>query len=175
MLDNIGLPYSGINTSYSNSGTIGTSDAEILVSLTRRPPSDGRVRAQVAGETAASISRSGVLLSASGHRESDPEFRIACPGRYPTDRHRLCSRIIYIAQEIANQLRHIPGAVDVHVQQMMNNPTLLLDVDRVRAQQVGITERDVAQQPAGLVEWQFPDLADVLAESEKLASVITSR
>ena len=39
----------------------------------------------------------------------------------------------------------MPGAVDVHVQQLMNNPTLHLDVDRVRAQQVGLTQRDVAQ------------------------------
>jgi multidrug efflux pump subunit AcrB len=51
----------------------------------------------------------------------------------------------FIAQDIANRLRHIPGAVDVHVQQMMDLPTLHLDVDRVRAQQVGISERDVAQ------------------------------
>jgi multidrug efflux pump subunit AcrB len=50
-----------------------------------------------------------------------------------------------IAEQIANRLRHVPGAVDVHVQQLMNNPTLHLDVDRVRAQQVGLTERDVAQ------------------------------
>jgi multidrug efflux pump subunit AcrB len=42
-------------------------------------------------------------------------------------------------------LRHVPGAVDVHVQQLMSNPTLHLDVDRVRAQQVGLTQRDVAQ------------------------------
>ena len=50
-----------------------------------------------------------------------------------------------IAEQMANRLRHVPGAVDVHVQQLTNNPTLHLDVDRVRAQQVGLTERDVAQ------------------------------
>ena len=50
-----------------------------------------------------------------------------------------------IAQQIANRLRHVPGAVDVHVQQLMSNPTLHLDVDRVRAQQVGLTQRDIAQ------------------------------
>src|SRR5262249_29203519 len=50
-----------------------------------------------------------------------------------------------IAQQIANQVRHVPGAVDVHVQQLMNQPTLHLDVDRARVQQVGLTERDVAQ------------------------------
>jgi multidrug efflux pump subunit AcrB len=50
-----------------------------------------------------------------------------------------------IAQQISNRLRHVPGAVDVHVQQLMTTPTLHLDVDRVRAQQVGLTQRDVAQ------------------------------
>ena len=50
-----------------------------------------------------------------------------------------------IAEQISNRLRHVPGAVDIHVQQLMNNPTLHLDVDRVRAQQVGLTQRDVAQ------------------------------
>ena len=50
-----------------------------------------------------------------------------------------------IAQQIANRMRHVPGAVDVRVQQLMNNPTLFLDVDRVRLQQVGLTQRDVAQ------------------------------
>jgi multidrug efflux pump subunit AcrB len=49
-----------------------------------------------------------------------------------------------IAQQIANRLRSVPGAVDVHVQQLMNDPTLHLDVDRVRAGQVGLTEKDVA-------------------------------
>jgi multidrug efflux pump subunit AcrB len=50
-----------------------------------------------------------------------------------------------LAQSIANRLRHVPGAVDVHVQQLMNQPALKLNVDRTRAQQVGLDQRDVAQ------------------------------
>ena len=50
-----------------------------------------------------------------------------------------------LAQELANQLRHVPGAADVHVQQLMNSPALRLNVDRSRAQQVGMQQRDVAQ------------------------------
>jgi multidrug efflux pump subunit AcrB len=46
---------------------------------------------------------------------------------------------------MANQLRHVPGAADVHVQQMVNSPAIKLDVDRTRAQQVGLQQRDVAQ------------------------------
>jgi multidrug efflux pump subunit AcrB len=46
---------------------------------------------------------------------------------------------------MANQLRHVPGAADVHVQQLVNAPALRLNVDRSRAQQVGLQQRDVAQ------------------------------
>src|SRR5262249_38796945 len=50
-----------------------------------------------------------------------------------------------LAQRIANRLRHVPGAADVHVQQLMSAPALRLNVDRIRAQQVGLEQRDVAQ------------------------------
>jgi multidrug efflux pump subunit AcrB len=50
-----------------------------------------------------------------------------------------------IAQKIANRVREIPGAADVHVQQMMSLPTLHLDMDRTRINQVGLNARDVAQ------------------------------
>ena len=50
-----------------------------------------------------------------------------------------------LTQEMANQLRHVPGAADVHVQQLVNSPALNLNVDRTRAQQVGLQQRDVAQ------------------------------
>jgi len=50
-----------------------------------------------------------------------------------------------VAQKLANQIQHIPGAVDVHVQQEFDEPTLFLDIDRTRAQYVGLQARDVAQ------------------------------
>jgi multidrug efflux pump subunit AcrB len=50
-----------------------------------------------------------------------------------------------IAQQIANKMRHIPGAADVHVQQLLSLPTLHMDMDRTRITQVGLTARDVAQ------------------------------
>jgi len=144
VVDNIGLPYSGINTSYSNSGTIGTSDAEVLVNLSKdHRPTDEYVR---------------MLRRSLPQRFPGVEFFFQ-----PAD---IVSQILNfglpspidvqltgpdyagnyaIAQRIATRLRHVPGAVDVHVQQLMNDPTLHMDVDRVRAQQVGFTERDVAQ------------------------------
>jgi multidrug efflux pump subunit AcrB len=49
-----------------------------------------------------------------------------------------------VAQQIAMELRGIPGAVDVHVQQILDSPRIMVDSDRMRAQQVGLTQRDVA-------------------------------
>ena len=49
-----------------------------------------------------------------------------------------------VASRMAEQMRHVPGAVDVHIQQTEDQPRLQYDVDRVRLQQVGLTERDVA-------------------------------
>ena len=143
IVDNIGLPYSGINTSYSNAGTIGASDAEILVNLSKdHRPTEEYIR---------------MLRKSLPHQFPGVEFFFQ-----PAD---IVSQILNfglpapidiqltgpdyasnyrIGQQIANRLRHISGAVDVHVQQLMNDPTLHLDVDRVRAQQVGLSERDVA-------------------------------
>jgi multidrug efflux pump subunit AcrB len=50
-----------------------------------------------------------------------------------------------VAQKLASQMRHIPGAVDVHVQQAFDAPTLFMNIDRTRVQSVGMQARDVAQ------------------------------
>ena len=72
MLDNIGVPYSGINLSYSNSGTFGTADAEILVQLKneRRRPT-GEYINELRSKVAADVSRRTIFLSARGHRHAN--------------------------------------------------------------------------------------------------------
>jgi len=144
ILDNLGLPYSGINTSYSNSGTIGTSDAEVLVSLSK----DHRPTEEYIHHLREILPRKfpGVEFFFQPADIVSQILNFGLPA--PVDIQLVGSAYqenYFIAQQIANRMRHIPGAVDVHVQQMMDLPTLHLDVDRVRAQQVGISERDVAQ------------------------------
>ena len=104
ILDNIGLPYSGINTSYSTSGTIGTSDAEILVSLDaeHHHPTEQYVQ-QTAEGTAGDVSGSGVLLSAGGHRQPDFELWIAVADRYSGTGATIPAGNYDIAQQIANR------------------------------------------------------------------------
>jgi CzcA family heavy metal efflux pump len=144
ILDNIGLPYSGINLSYSNAGTIGTSDAEILVSLKEdHHPTEEyihRLREELPKDFPGVefFFQPADIVSQILNFGQPAPIDVQLSGQNYTQNYVL-------AEQIANRLRHIPGAVDVHVQQLMNNPTLHLDVDRARAQQVGLTERDVAQ------------------------------
>jgi CzcA family heavy metal efflux pump len=144
ILDNIGLPYSGINLSYSNAGTIGTSDAEILVSL--KPghrPTEGYVH-RLRGELPKAFPGVEFFFQPADIVSQILNFGQPSPIDIQLTGQNYAQNYV-IAQQIANRMRHVPGAVDVHVQQLMDNPTLHLDVDRVRAQQVGLTQRDVAQ------------------------------
>jgi len=144
ILDNIGLPYSGINLSYSNSGTIGTSDAEILVSLKpNHQPTEDFVR-RLREELPREFPGVEFFFQPADIVSQILNFGHPAPIDVQLSGHDIDENYS-IAQQIANRMRHVPGAVDVRVQQLMNDPTLFLDVDRVRLQQVGLTQRDVAQ------------------------------
>jgi len=145
MLDNVGVPYSGINLSYASSGVIGTGDAEILISLNpeRHRPTAQYVR-QLRRELPSRFPGVEFFFQPADIVSQILNFGLPAPvdiqivgadmrGNYD------------IAQRIANRLRQIPGTADVHVQQMMSLPTLHLDMDRTRINQVGLNARDVAQ------------------------------
>jgi CzcA family heavy metal efflux pump len=145
VLDNIGLPYSSINNSYSTAGSIGTSDAEILFSLNQEKhhPTAGYVK-QLREELPRQFPGVEFFFQPADIVSQILNFGLPSPidiqivGKNQVQNYQL-------AQELANQLRHVPGAADVHVQQLMNSPALRLNVDRSRAQQVGLQQRDVAQ------------------------------
>jgi len=145
VLDNIGLPNSGLNLSYSNSGVIGTSDAEILVGLN---PEHHRPTAEYVKTLRQELPRrfAGVefFFQPADIVTQILNFGLPAPIDIQVIGNDLQSNY-GIAQQIANRLRHVPGTADVHVQQMLNLPTLRLDIDRTRATQVGMSSRDVAQ------------------------------
>jgi CzcA family heavy metal efflux pump len=145
VLDNIGLPYSGINLTYSNAGTIGSSDAEILVQLK-----------EVRGKpTSAYISDlreklpqhfPGVQFFFQPADIVTQILNFGTPAPIDVEITGMNQRGNYLAGEkLASEFRHIPGAVDVHVQQAFDNPTLFMAIDRARVQSVGMQSRDVAQ------------------------------
>ena len=144
ILDNIGLPYSGINLTYSNAGTIGTSDAEVLVSLNKdHRPTEDYVR-QLRNELPRKFPGVEFFFQPADIVSQILNFGLPSPVDIQLQGADFQQNYA-IAQQIANRIRHVPGAVDVHVQQLMNLPMLHLDVDRIRADQLGISERDVAQ------------------------------
>jgi len=145
VLDNIGLPNSGINLSYSSSGVIGTSDAEILISLNRE---HHRSTAYYVRQLRRDLPRRfpGVEFFFQPADIVSQILNFGLPA--PVDVQVVGADLAgnyQIAQRIANRLRTIPGAVDVHVQQLMSLPTLFLDMDRTRINQVGLTAQNVAQ------------------------------
>jgi len=142
--DNIGIPNS-INLALSDNVTVGTADGEILVALnTPHHPTAAylkRLRAELPrrfpdveffAQPADMVSQilnfglpAPVDIQVTGPiQESDANYSIA--------------------QQIANEVRSVPGAVDVHVQQILNAPRIMVNTDRLIASQVGMTENDVA-------------------------------
>jgi multidrug efflux pump subunit AcrB len=145
VLDNIGLPYSGINLSYSNAGTIGTSDAEILVQLKpeRGKPTSSYI-AQLREELPSKFPGVHFFFQPADIVTQILNFGTPAPIDVAITGQDQQGNFA-IGQKLAAEMRHIPGAVDVHVQQAFDEPTLHLDVDRTRAQSVGLQARDVAQ------------------------------
>ena len=143
MLDNIGIPASSINLSYNDSGLIGTGDADILVSL--RP--EHRPTAGYVDRLRACLNREfpGItfyflpadIVSQSINFGLPAPFDVQVVGR-GQDRNR------EVAARLAEKIRHVPGAVDVRVQQPADLPKLEVAIDRARASGMGLAERDVA-------------------------------
>src|SRR6266436_709241 len=143
ILDNIGLPTSGINLSYSNSETVGNFDAEILVSLqSKHHPTAGYVQ-KLREELPKAFPATAFFFEPADIVTQILNFGLPAPIDIQiigTDMpHNFA-----LAAKMAEQIRSVPGAVDVHLHQLLNQPRLDLAVDRVRTQQVGLTERDVA-------------------------------
>ena len=144
ILDNIGLFNSSINMTYSNSGVIGESDAEILIGLKpeHKLPTKYYVD-QLREQLAEEFPGTQFFFQPADMVSQILNFGVPAPidiqliGPNQTANYQM-------AQEISNRIQHIPGAVDVHVQQLRSYPTLFLDVDRTKAQSVGLSQQDVA-------------------------------
>jgi multidrug efflux pump subunit AcrB len=145
ILDNIGLPYSGINLSYSNAGTIGSSDAEILVQLkTERGKGTTEYINELRGALAQKFPGVQFFFQPADIVTQILNFGTPAPIDVAITGPNQPGNYL-VAQKLASEMRHIPGAVDVHVQQAFDAPTLYLNIDRTRVQSVGMQARDVAQ------------------------------
>ncbi len=143
ILDNIGLPYSGTNKSYSNNGTIGPADADILISLSQDHSSiDGY---QVKLRKTLPEQFPGVLFYFLPADLVSQILNFGLPA--PID-IQVMGRDLEANREFADrlmqQLKYVPGIADLRIQQPFNQPKLLIDIDRTKAQQVGLSAREIA-------------------------------
>ncbi|MCU0574978.1 MAG: efflux RND transporter permease subunit [Syntrophobacteraceae bacterium] len=143
ILDNIGIPSGGIPLTYIDNGLTGTRDADILVSLKRghRPTADHvrdlrtRLNRDFPGVTFYFLPAD--IVNQTINFGLPAPFDIQIVGR---DREK--NRIV--ANGLMEKIRHIPGAVDLRVQQPADQPEIHFDIDRTKASQVGLTQRDAA-------------------------------
>jgi multidrug efflux pump subunit AcrB len=143
IIDNIGLPVSGINLSYSNTGTIGTSDADVLISLNEdHHPTADYVRLlrrtlsdEFPGVEFAFLPADIVSQTLNFGMPSPIDVQIV--GRDVAGNRAFAAKLL-------ERLRGVPGFADARIQQPADLPRIFIDVDRTRAQQAGFTQRDVA-------------------------------
>jgi len=143
VVDNVGLPVSGINLSYSNSAPTSAADADILVTLKEdhAPTADyvRRLRAELPGEfpgvTFAFLAADIVtqILNFGAPAPIDVQIRgfdLAGDNAF--------------AQKLLDRIRRVPGIADPHIQQDFDYPEFDVKVDRSRAQELGFSQHEVA-------------------------------
>jgi len=143
IIDNIGLPYSGINLTYSNSGVASAADADILVSL--NPKHDPTAKFVSAVRQRMHRDFPGITASFPPADIVAQILNFGLPA--PFDLQIIGAATAanaQLANRLANQISHIPGAVDVRVQQPFDSPRVNLVVDRTQASQLGVTENQIA-------------------------------
>jgi multidrug efflux pump subunit AcrB len=143
MIDNIGIPNSGINLSYNNTGTAGPADADILVALQQNHKPTANYVRQLRLDLHEKFPGSEFYFLPADIVTQTINFGLPAPfdvqilGRDLATDHK-------IAAALAQKLRSVRGAVDIRVQQPAHLQRLQFTIDRTKAAGVGLTERDVA-------------------------------
>jgi multidrug efflux pump subunit AcrB len=142
ILDNIGLPYSGLSLALSDSATVGSLDGEILVSLKPdHKPTQIYVEA-LRNKLITMFPDMTFFYQPADIVTQVLNFGLPAPIDIQLVGHD--PKSIDIAREIQAKVAAIPGAIDVHLQQVTAVPDLFVTVDRTQAQQLGLAQRDVA-------------------------------
>ena len=144
IVDNIGLPYSGLNLSYSTSAPIGPADADIQVQLTsKHHPTEeyveelrGVLANEYPGVTFYVLPVDIVTQILNFGLSAPIDIQIVGPNLYGNRA---------VAEKMLNEVRFVPGASDSRIQQPFDYPNFTVNVDRTRAQEIGFTQRDAAQ------------------------------
>ena len=143
ILDNIGLPNGGFNLGFGDSPSIGTSDGDILISLAAEHTSTEIYTDQLRKRLHQKFPEIVFFFESANITNQILNFGLPAPidvqvtGRDAGPNYQ-------IARQLAEHIAQIPGAADVHIHQVVDGPELRVNVDRVKAGQLGMTQRDVA-------------------------------
>ncbi|MFN7996308.1 MAG: efflux RND transporter permease subunit [Bryobacteraceae bacterium] len=145
ILDNIGLPYSGFNVALSDSATVGSFDGEILVSLKPEHGSTWKYIRTLRQQLNRDFPALSFFFQPADIVGQILNFGLPAPIDVQVIGPLSNAPANYaLAQQITRRLQQIPGAVDVHLHQVVDAPELRFNVDRIRAEQLGLTQQDVA-------------------------------
>src|SRR5580704_1950620 len=143
ILDNIGLPNGGFNLGFGDNTTIGTSDGDILISLTPEHESSEIYTQRLRKRLHEKFPEVVFFFEAANITNQILNFGLPAPidvqvtGRDAEPNYK-------IARQLEARIAQIPGAADVHIHQVVDGPQLRVNVDRVKAGQLGLTQHDVA-------------------------------
>jgi CzcA family heavy metal efflux pump len=143
ILDNIGLPNSGINLAFGNNATISNSDGDILIALKPGKRETLELTRRLRKRLAEKFPEETFFFTPANITNQILNFGLPAPidlqvvGRNPNANYK-------IAQDLMRKVQAIPGAVDVHIHQEVSYPSVQVNVDRWKAQQIGLQQRDVA-------------------------------
>jgi len=148
IIDNIGIPYSGINTSYNNTGTMSPADGDILVSLKPNHAATNKYVREIRKEMPQQFPGVTFWFPAADIVAQILNFGLSAPidvQLIGTDRNETHA----FAEKILEKIRKVPGAVDFHIQEPNNAPRLDVTVNRAKASSLGLTQLNVANSTLG--------------------------
>ena len=144
ILDNLGVPYSGLNLSYSNAGTIGTMDGEILLSLNEHHKASSLYIEKLRQVLPQRFPGVEFFFQPADIVTQILNFGLSAAIDVQISGANLAGNY-QTASHLMKQVKQIPGAVDVHILQKLNQPTLALTMDRTHIKQLGLNPVDLAQ------------------------------
>ncbi|MBX9742647.1 MAG: efflux RND transporter permease subunit [Chthoniobacterales bacterium] len=143
ILDNSGLPYSAINTSYSNNGTFGPADSEVLISLSKKHAPVAEYVKKLRATLPQLFPGVDFYFQPADIVTQILNFGLPSPIDVQIVGYNL-NQNFCLASHLEEKLKTIPGIADVHIQQALDQPIINLTVDRIRSAGLDITHSDVA-------------------------------
>ncbi len=144
VIDNIGLPYSGINLSYSNSAPVGTSDADILVTLSVNHHPTGDYVHQLRLTLPKEFPGAEFAFLPADMTGQILNFGLPAPIDVQIVGNDLAANRLY-ADTLLEKMRYVSGTADLRIQQPFDEPYLRFTVDRTKSEELGFTAHDIAQ------------------------------